>query len=103
MLQQWLRNLGQLKLIPYQVHRLSAVFSHDSDRLKAVRLMSRHVLRPLQVRQVINIVKTFSFSSNKTKAALYYCRGVADPTNLHLLANQFTFTAEKTRIMRGCR
>lgn len=102
-LRNWLSRLNQLKLKPSQVRSLISSFSFDSTRIKAGRIMSSHVLRPLQVADVIEIIRDFSFGSSKLKVALYYCQGLQDSINVHQLAKQFTFSTERRRIMAGCR
>lgn len=103
MLRNWLSRLNQLKLKPTQIHSLLATFSFDNTRLKASRLAAAHVLRPLRVADVIEIIRGFSFGSHKLKAAFYYCQGLQDGLNINQLANQFTFSGERTKIMQGCR
>ncbi len=103
MLKSWLRRLQSLRLRPGHIYQLLKTFSFDSTRTKAAIRMSRYVLRPLKVQQVIRIIKPFSFGSSKLKAALYYCRGLEDPLNIHLLAKQFNFSRSKRKIMRRCR
>lgn len=102
-LASWLRGLGPRKVKAQMVAKSISAFSFSSDKLKAARMLSRHVLRPLRARQVIRIVKQFRHSGPKVKAALMFCRGIADGANVHLIAAQFTFSSSKRKILRGCR
>ncbi|MCB9639468.1 MAG: DUF4476 domain-containing protein [Myxococcales bacterium] len=105
MLGNWLSGLrSRNELVSGRaVRRFIRVFSFDSNKINAARLLSRYVARPLRAAQVGAILSAFSFDSSKSKVVGYFCRGLADPGNTYIIAREFSFSGGKSYVMRTCR
>lgn len=103
MLRHWVSRLRGQKLRSRAIRRTLKIFSFDSKRRKAARVLAPHLLKPYRARDVLRIIRTFSHDSYRYKAALYYCKGVEDSLNVHVIGRAFSFASYKKKIMANCR
>ncbi len=105
MLGSWLAGLRARNevLSSRSIRRFIRTFSFDKTKIDAARNLSRYALRPMRAAQVGAIVRVFSFDSSKLQVAAFFCQGLADPGNTYIIANEFSFSGSKARIMKICR